>query len=302
MNGHVPEKLRQRVREQAGNRCGYCLSPQHLVLGTLEIEHLVPRGRGGSDDEWNLWLACRLCNNHKSDQTSAPDPETGQEVSLSNVRGQGAVVCRQWLRRNRRADAGRSPELLSAAVGAVCASCGSGLRSGRPSSVFDPWSSVANWFSGQGSGGRSRAPVEGPYFAAGISSSSSVLAITSRSSQSSSWATSAVDSTVRTTPRGTSPNRLRSRRTSVCCRVRTAARSAFRRPRFVPSVRLFPSIRRPSIFPFQSAPHEVLRSARIAQVLPATWHARSRSDHGKPSSRYRTADRATLALCGRHGL
>ena len=88
MNGHVPEELRQRIREQADNRCGYCLSPQHLVLGTLEIEHLLPRGRGGSDEEWNLWLACRLCNNYKSDQTSARDPETGQDVTLFNPRQQ----------------------------------------------------------------------------------------------------------------------------------------------------------------------------------------------------------------------
>ena len=124
------EELRRRVREQAGHRCSYCVSPQHLVLGTLEIEHPLPRGCGGSNDEWNLWLACRLCNNCKSDQTSARDPETGQEVPL--------------------------------------------------------------------------------YFAAGISSSSRVLAVANRSSQSSSWATSVVDSTARTTPRGTSPNRLRS--------------------------------------------------------------------------------------------
>jgi hypothetical protein len=34
----VPAVVRQRVREAAGERCGYCLSPQHLVMGKLEGE------------------------------------------------------------------------------------------------------------------------------------------------------------------------------------------------------------------------------------------------------------------------
>jgi hypothetical protein len=88
MSGYVSEEVRQRVREQAGNRCGYCLSPQHLVLGTLEIEHLIPRGRGGSDAEDNLWLACRLCNSFKAQQVSARDPETDLDVPLFNPRKQ----------------------------------------------------------------------------------------------------------------------------------------------------------------------------------------------------------------------
>jgi hypothetical protein len=88
VSGYVSEEVRKRVRQQAGHRCGYCLSPQHLVLGTLEIEHLVPRGRGGSDEEGNLWLACRLCNNFKADQVSARDPETGRDTALFNPRQQ----------------------------------------------------------------------------------------------------------------------------------------------------------------------------------------------------------------------
>ena len=83
----VPNReVRARVREQADNRCGYCLSPQHLVLGPLEIEHIVPRGKGGVDAESNLWLACRMCNSFKATQTSARDPQTGQDVSLFDPR------------------------------------------------------------------------------------------------------------------------------------------------------------------------------------------------------------------------
>ena len=78
----------RRVRESAGNRCGYCLSPQHLVMARLEIEHIIPLALGGSDEESNLWLACPLCNSHKSDKVSAIDPESGQEYPLFNPRAQ----------------------------------------------------------------------------------------------------------------------------------------------------------------------------------------------------------------------
>ena len=77
-----------RVRLEAGNRCGYCLSPQHLVLGQLEIEHLIPRSRGGSDNKQNLWLSCRLCNDFKASQISAFDPETKQITPIFNPRAQ----------------------------------------------------------------------------------------------------------------------------------------------------------------------------------------------------------------------
>ena len=85
---YLPIDVAGRVRDAARNRCGYCLSPQHLVLARLEIEHIVPRSRGGSNDESNLWLSCPLCNRHKANRISAADPETGQEVPLFDPRRQ----------------------------------------------------------------------------------------------------------------------------------------------------------------------------------------------------------------------
>ena len=82
----IPETIRQRVREAARERCGYCLSPQRLVMGALEIEHLVPRAKGGSDEEDNLWLSCSLCNRYKGAQTSAIDPLTRDASKLFNPR------------------------------------------------------------------------------------------------------------------------------------------------------------------------------------------------------------------------
>jgi hypothetical protein len=84
----IPAEIDRRVRIAARNRCGYCLSPQHLVMSILEIDHLTPLAHGGTDDEENLWLACSFCNGHKSDKLIGIDPETGQQTVLFNPRTQ----------------------------------------------------------------------------------------------------------------------------------------------------------------------------------------------------------------------
>lgn len=60
--GQVSEAVRARVRVQSRDRCGYCQSQQHCVLGPLEIDHIVPMAQGGTNQEENLWLACRLAS------------------------------------------------------------------------------------------------------------------------------------------------------------------------------------------------------------------------------------------------
>jgi hypothetical protein len=82
----IPAAVVARVRARARERCGFCLAPQRLVLGWLEIEHLHPRSRGGSDGEENLWLACRLCNNFKSDHIDGIDVETSLTIRLFDPR------------------------------------------------------------------------------------------------------------------------------------------------------------------------------------------------------------------------
>lgn len=74
MSDYISAELRARIRQQEDNRCGYCLSLQKYVWGTLEIEHIIPKAAGGNSDEENLWMACRPCNSHKADRTSGTDP------------------------------------------------------------------------------------------------------------------------------------------------------------------------------------------------------------------------------------
>ena len=82
----ISEEVRTRVRASAQNRCGYCQSLQKYVLGILEIDHIIPKAAGGSDDEENLWLACRLCNSYKGVQTQGQDPESDRNIKLFNPR------------------------------------------------------------------------------------------------------------------------------------------------------------------------------------------------------------------------
>src|SRR6476620_667815 len=92
----VSVEVCRRVREAAKNRCGYCLSPQHLVMARLEIEHVIPVAKGGSSDEANLWLSCPLCNGAKGDRVTATDPESGVEVSLFHPRNEVWPVHFKW--------------------------------------------------------------------------------------------------------------------------------------------------------------------------------------------------------------
>ena len=85
---YLPLALDRRIRAVANHRCGYCLSPQHLVMARLEIEHIIPLSKGGSNDESNLWLACPICNRHKANKVVGIDPESGREIPLFHPRQQ----------------------------------------------------------------------------------------------------------------------------------------------------------------------------------------------------------------------
>jgi hypothetical protein len=93
---YIPVEIERRLRVSARSRCGYCLSPQHLVMARLEIDHIIPLSKGGSNDEDNLWLSCPLCNRYKSDKITAVDPQTGETVKLFNPRTQVWSQHFQW--------------------------------------------------------------------------------------------------------------------------------------------------------------------------------------------------------------
>lgn len=63
----VGYEVREYLLEKWGRRCAYCGATEV----PLQVEHLVPRARGGSDRVSNLTLACAPCNQKKGLQTAA---------------------------------------------------------------------------------------------------------------------------------------------------------------------------------------------------------------------------------------
>lgn len=85
---YIGRQLRESVAAQARHRCGYCHTSEAIVGTPMELDHLIPESLGGLTEETNLWLACSLCNDCKSNRTVAPDPESHEIVRLFDPRRQ----------------------------------------------------------------------------------------------------------------------------------------------------------------------------------------------------------------------
>lgn len=80
---------RAHVRSRAGDRCEYCRSHQDdEPFFRFQVEHVVARQHGGSDDASNLALACPHCNLHKGPNLAGLDPFDGALTPLFNPRQQ----------------------------------------------------------------------------------------------------------------------------------------------------------------------------------------------------------------------
>ena len=75
-----------QVAKRAGHRCEYCQAPEAVFNFPFEVEHVLPRSHGGSDEESNLALSCRACNLYKGNQFEARDPQTNASGSLFHPR------------------------------------------------------------------------------------------------------------------------------------------------------------------------------------------------------------------------
>jgi hypothetical protein len=59
---------------------------QSLQGTTFHVEHVIPRSRSGLSELDNLAWACPRCNLHEANRTDVIDPDTGDQVLLSNPR------------------------------------------------------------------------------------------------------------------------------------------------------------------------------------------------------------------------
>lgn len=61
------DTIREYLLDKWGRRCVYC----GATGCRLEVEHIIPKVRGGPNLVWNLTISCRPCNQRKGDQTAA---------------------------------------------------------------------------------------------------------------------------------------------------------------------------------------------------------------------------------------
>jgi hypothetical protein len=82
----MDEQLRDFVRARAMQRCEYCQLAEHFFTQLFQIEHVIAKCHGGSDEAENLALACRRCNLHKGPNLSGIDPDTNTLTRLYHPR------------------------------------------------------------------------------------------------------------------------------------------------------------------------------------------------------------------------
>jgi len=82
----VSQPLKERVRERASGRCEYCHADERWQFIRFTIDHVVPSSSGGTDQFDNLALACRNCNERRSNRCEAADTESNKLAPLFNPR------------------------------------------------------------------------------------------------------------------------------------------------------------------------------------------------------------------------
>lgn len=76
-DGQMMPKLRARIMERDNFRCKRCGNDSTTVA--LEVDHIIPRAKGGTNDERNLQTLCWSCNRGKG--TSDPLPHELEQTA-----------------------------------------------------------------------------------------------------------------------------------------------------------------------------------------------------------------------------
>lgn len=91
-------EVREYLLEKWGRKCAYC-GKDNIPL---EIEHIVPKSRGGSNRISNLTISCRDCNQKKNNLTAEefgyPEIQAKAKLSLKNA---AMVNTTRWALFNR---------------------------------------------------------------------------------------------------------------------------------------------------------------------------------------------------------
>jgi diadenosine tetraphosphate (Ap4A) HIT family hydrolase/5-methylcytosine-specific restriction endonuclease McrA len=86
--GYIPGSLRYDILKRAKGRCECCGTP--VEERAIEVDHIIPRNRGGSDDPSNLQALCYVCNAQKRDRD---DTDFGKIRKSFEDRLEGCLFC-----------------------------------------------------------------------------------------------------------------------------------------------------------------------------------------------------------------
>lgn len=86
--GYIPGSLRYDIIQRAKGRCEACgISVKEAAL---EVDHIVPRNKGGTDDRTNLQALCYVCNAQKRDRD---DTDFAAVQASYGDRSEGCPFC-----------------------------------------------------------------------------------------------------------------------------------------------------------------------------------------------------------------
>jgi 5-methylcytosine-specific restriction endonuclease McrA len=86
-------EVREYLLEKFGRKCVYCGAKDV----PLEIEHITPKSRGGSNRVSNLTLACRPCNQKKGNKTADEFGHPNvQKLAKAPLKDASAVNATRW--------------------------------------------------------------------------------------------------------------------------------------------------------------------------------------------------------------
>ena len=87
-SGYISGSIRYQVLTRAKSRCELCGIPNDQKA--LEVDHIIPRNKGGSDDTSNLQALCYSCNAMKRDRD---DTDFRQVAQSYGDREDGCLFC-----------------------------------------------------------------------------------------------------------------------------------------------------------------------------------------------------------------
>ena len=96
-------EVREYLLEKFGRKCAYCeytdayrLTGKENIPG-LEVEHIIPKARNGSNRISNLTIACRKCNDKKGTQTAKEFGHPQVQVQAKKpLRDAAAINATRW--------------------------------------------------------------------------------------------------------------------------------------------------------------------------------------------------------------